>query len=81
MPNTQRSKTVDHKTDPRVIKIKKLWDKSDLTQFDAACLLDMSQPCINQYIHGVIPMNTDTVIKFATLFNIAPSAIDPTLKI
>ena len=67
---------MDRTQDPRLIIIRKHWYELHITQSDAAIAMGISQPCVNQYLHGVIKLNTDTVIKFAKLFEIAPSAID-----
>jgi plasmid maintenance system antidote protein VapI len=67
---------MDYKTDPRLKIIREKWYQSQLTQVEAAKQLGISQPCLNQYLRGRIPLNTDTIIKFATLFNVAPSEID-----
>ncbi|MFO1434179.1 MAG: helix-turn-helix domain-containing protein [Candidatus Competibacteraceae bacterium] len=48
-----------------------------LTQKKAADMLGITQSAIGQYLHGIIPLNTDTVIKFARLLGVAPSEISP----
>jgi len=68
---------MDRITDNRLIAIQANWNLMKLTQHEAAKQFDISQPCFNQYLKGVIPLNTDVIIKFATLFGIPPSAIDP----
>lgn len=68
---------MDRKRDTRLINIQERWYQSQITQTEAAKQMGISQPCLNQYLKGSIPLNTDTVIKFATLFDVAPSEIDP----
>jgi len=68
---------MDQATDNRLKIICEKWYQSQLTQREAAKQMAISQPCLNQYLKGRIPLNTDTVIKFAMLFDIAPSEIDP----
>ena len=70
---------MDRKSDPRLDAIQANWNLMQLTQHEAASQLRISQPCFNQYLTGKIPLNTDTIIKFAILFNIPPSAIDPNI--
>lgn len=72
---------MDHTTDPRVTRIKELCSDSGLTQKEIACSLDMSQSSVSQYLNRRIPMNTDTVLKFARLFNVKPITIDPSLTL
>ena len=67
---------MDNRKDPRLKIIREHWYEMQLTQQEAANILKISQPCFNQYLHGAINLNTDTVIKFATLFNVPPSSID-----
>ena len=71
---------MDNKADPRLSHIQQRWSNMQLTQSEAAKQMGISQPCFNQYLKGKIPLNTDTVIKFATLFDVAPSEIDVRLK-
>ena len=71
---------MDRVTDPRLKKIREYWIKSNITQQQAACQMDMTQPSVSQYLNGHIPMNTDTVLKFARLLNRPPTDIDPDLK-
>ena len=68
---------MDNSRNTRLKKIQEHWQSLELTQYEAARLMGISQPCFNQYIKGRIKLNTDTVIKFATLFKIPPSRIDP----
>jgi plasmid maintenance system antidote protein VapI len=68
---------MDMQTDARLKKIQQHWYQMDLTQREAAAQIGISQSCFNQYLKGRIPLNTDTIIKFATLFEVAPSEIDP----
>jgi plasmid maintenance system antidote protein VapI len=68
---------MDNTTDARLKTIREKWSQLQLTQAEAAKQMGITQPCFNQYLRGRIPLNTDTIIKFATLFNVAPSEIDP----
>ena len=68
---------MDNNPDPRLTNIQERWYESHLTQIEAAKQMGITQPCLNQYLKGRIPLNTDTVIKFATLFDVAPSELDP----
>ena len=65
-------------------RLKTLWTqlKRDLglTQITASKQLGMSQPTLSQYLNAVIPLNTDTVFKFAELLRVDPVEIDPSLK-
>lgn len=67
---------MDRITNPRSI-IREHWASLQLTQKEGAQRMGISQSCLNQYLHGKIKLNTDTIIKFASLFNIPPSQIDP----
>ena len=67
---------MDRNSDPRLTAIQANWSLMHLTQSEAAKQLGISQPCLNQYLNGRIPLNTDMVIKFANLFDIPPSSID-----
>ena len=72
---------MDRKRDTRLTAIQKRWAKLQLTQLEAAQRMGISQPCFNQYLKGKIPLNTDTILKFAMLFDIVPSEIDPQLNL
>lgn len=48
-----------------------------LTQDSAADKMGFkTQGAVNQYLNGRIPLNTDTVIKFAAILEVAPKEID-----
>lgn len=79
MDNTRDARL--NKPDARLNTICKHWSQMQLTQVEAAKQMGISQPCFNQYLKGKIPLNTDTIIKFAILFDIAPSEIDPHLNL
>lgn len=40
----------------------------------------VAQSTVSQYINGVIPLNTDAILKFAELIPCAPSDINPSLS-
>jgi len=69
-----------NKPDPRVTIIRDLITSKGVTQREIAWSLDMSQSSICQYLKENIPMNTDTVFKFARYFKVPPDSIDPSLK-
>jgi plasmid maintenance system antidote protein VapI len=71
---------LDNSKDPRLILIQKYWYDFKLTQKEAATRMKITQPCFNQYLHGKIKLNTDTIIKFAKLFDIPLSNIDADLN-
>ena len=70
---------MDRNADPRLNVIRSTWNTMRLTQQEAASQLGISQPCLNQYLRGKIPLNTDMILKFAILFDISPSKIDSRL--
>jgi len=70
---------MDRNADPRLSTIQANWSRMHLTQHEAAQQLGISQPCLNQYLRGKIPLNTDMVVKFANLFDVSPSSIDSKL--
>ena len=70
---------MDQHADPRLNIIRSTWSTMRLTQKEAAAQLGISQPAFNQYLKGKIPLNTEIVLKFATLFNVPPSKIDSRL--
>ena len=63
---------------------KQLFEKAKkdlgLTQSTAAKQLGMTQATFGQYLNGVIPMNTDFIIKLATLLGVHADKIDPQLR-
>ena len=67
---------MDYTSDPRLRVIQANWNQLQITQREAAEQFDISQSCFNQYLTGKIPLNTDTIIKFAILFDIPSFAID-----
>lgn len=67
---------MDNHADPRLNVIRSTWSTMRITQKEAAAQLGISQPCLNQYLRGKIPLNTDIILKFAILFDIPPSKID-----
>jgi transcriptional regulator with XRE-family HTH domain len=71
---------MDNKTDPRVTTIRHLIGCKGVTQRQVACALNMSQSSICQYLKENIPMNTDTILKFARYLDVPPDTIDPSLK-
>lgn len=62
-------------------RINKLWQekkrREKISQPVAAEALDMTTSGFNQYINGVIPLNTNATYKFAKYFGVDPHEIDP----
>lgn len=66
------------------IRLKRIWDEKKkalgLTQEKAADALGFNtQGAVSQYLNGKVPLNTDTVIKFAKLLRVIPEDIKPEL--
>lgn len=66
-------------------RLRKIWDRKKvelrLTQEKAADALGFStQATVSQYLRGKIPLNTDTILKFAALLQVKPEEISPSLK-
>jgi transcriptional regulator with XRE-family HTH domain len=63
--------------------LKTLWESRkrdlELTQNSAAKKLDLTQPTFSQYLNAVIPLNTDTILKFAQLLQVDPKQIDSSI--
>jgi len=70
---------MDKQRDPRLIIIRRLWDKHPISQYHAARILGVTQACISQYLTGKIKLNTDMIINFANLLDVKPSEIDSNL--
>ncbi|MBG6240464.1 MAG: helix-turn-helix domain-containing protein [Candidatus Symbiopectobacterium sp. Clec_Harlan] len=65
-------------------RLKRIWDEKKkalgLTQEKAADALGFNtQGAVSQYLNGKVPLNTDTVIKFAKLLRVTPEEIKPEL--
>lgn len=62
-------------------RVKALWlakkEADKISQAAAAKELGMSASGLNQYINGVIPLNTDATYKLARYFGVSPLDIDP----
>lgn len=69
-----------NKPDSRVIILRELIASKGITQRELAYALSVSQSSICQYLKETIPMNTDTILKFARYLNVPPDKIDPSLK-
>ncbi|QBY45394.1 helix-turn-helix domain-containing protein [Arsenophonus nasoniae] len=66
-------------------RLKKLWNEKkealSLTQEKAAEELGFNtQGAVSQYLNGKVPLNTDTIIKFAKILHVSPEAIKPELS-
>jgi len=53
------------------------WEKSRITQTDAAQYLGITQSAISQYLHGSIKLNTDIILQFSEMLGVNPQQIDP----
>lgn len=67
------------------VRLKKLWNEKkealSLTQEKAAEELGFNtQGAVSQYLNGKVPLNTDTIIKFAKILHVSPEAIKPELS-
>ena len=51
-----------------------------LTQQQAAERLGVTAATVSQYLHGVIPLGTDAMIRWATLLGVSPDEIRPDMK-
>lgn len=65
--------------------LRRIWDEKreqlGLTQEGAAHRLGWkNQSAVNQYINGVIPLNTEATLKFAGLLQVHPREIDPRVR-
>lgn len=79
---TKRNLSLEEKEAAR--KLLQIWNakrkKLGLTQARAATELDFASPSsVYQYLHGLIPMGTDAIIKFAGLLGVKPEEIRPDL--
>lgn len=79
---TKRNLSLEEKDAAR--KLLQIWNakrkKLGLTQARAAAELDFASPSsVYQYLHGLIPMGTDALIKFARLLGVKPEEIRPDL--
>ena len=70
----------DIKHDPRLKKIQQHWSTAGITQQEAALKFKITQSAVCQYLKGTIPLNTDIIIKFAHLYQVAPHQLDTRLK-
>lgn len=52
----------------------------NLNQTSAGKQLGMAQATFGQYLNGVIPCNTDFILKLAALLNVGPEKIDPNVN-
>ncbi len=51
-----------------------------LKQEDAAKHLKVTQSAVSQFLNAIVPLNTDTILKFAELLEVKPSDVDPGLS-
>lgn len=66
-------------------RLRLVWDRKrhelGLTQIKARDALGLKyQSTVSQYLNGQIPLNTETVLKFANLLRCDPAEIDPAVK-
>ncbi|AXF76085.1 XRE family transcriptional regulator [Erwinia tracheiphila] len=64
------------------VRLKRIWDmKKDqlgLSQEKAAGFFGFStQAAISQFLNGKVPLNTENILKFSSLLNVAPEDITP----
>ncbi|QIB67109.1 helix-turn-helix domain-containing protein [Kineobactrum salinum] len=82
-PPTQRY-TATANDKKRAARLRRIWDSKKgelgLTQKTASRTLGISQPSLSQYLHAVIPLNTEIVFKFAAILRVSPLEIDPSLE-
>lgn len=66
------------------VSLNRLWqcrnDKSITQEMASERLGYASQATISQYINGVIPLNTDAILGFASLLEVQPGQINPALS-
>lgn len=65
--------------------LRRIWDEKKgelkLTQEGVAHRLSWkNQSAVSQYLNGSIPLNTEAVLKFAGVLQVAPSVIDPRVQ-
>lgn len=64
-------------------RLRQLWDTKKaqlgLTQEGVAERLGITQSAVGQYLRGVIPLNTDMILKFARLLGCPAHEISPTM--
>lgn len=51
-----------------------------LSQYQAASMLGMSQPAVNQYLKGSVALNVKSTLRFAELLKVDPASIYPELE-
>jgi len=63
--------------------LRKVWDRKkkelELTQVKVADLLGIKQSSFNQYLNGIIPLNTNFVLKIADILKVEPGELAPEL--
>jgi|SRR5690554_352498 len=66
-------------------RLRQVWlrKKGDLglTQTQIAEKLDMSQSAFSQYLHGYVPTNTDLIVRIASIMDVDPRDIDPSVVV
>ena len=82
MMGTRKKLSVEQTEAARRLRL--LWrerkESLGLTQQRAAELLGVSAATVSQYLHGVIPLGTDAMIRWATLLGVSPDEIRPDMK-
>ncbi len=63
--------------------LRRIWDAKKrelkLTQESAGAAMGITQGAVGQYLNGVIPLNTNSKLRFAEILRVPPSEIDPEL--
>ena len=63
--------------------LRKVWDRKkkelELTQVKVADQLGIKQSSFNQYLNGIIPLNTNFVLKISEILEVAPGELAPEL--
>ena len=81
MGSMRRELTPEEKTWQQ--NLRRVWDakKKDLklTQESAGAAMGITQGAVGQYLNGVIPLNTNSKLRFAEVLQVSPAEIDPDL--
>lgn len=66
-------------------RLRQVWTRKKgdlgLTQTRIAEKLDMSQSAFSQYLHGYVPTNTDLITRIASILDVDPRDIDPSVVV
>ena len=51
-----------------------------MSQYQAASMIGMTQPAVNQYLKGTVALNVKSTLRFAELLKVDPASIYPELE-